>query len=173
MQRKWNNRVVRTARSAASSPTEDIPERYRNSLAVRASKSTRVPTEDSEQEQLAYTLDRTPGLVWCAVPNAGKRSPQLGALLKRTGLKPGFPDCIVFTRPPARPTCEGTIFEMKRSNGTFADVSPQQREWLSLLDSMGWATFVGYGRDDALKKLVELGYPISQAVMQSILDAEK
>lgn len=127
-----------------------------------------APIELSEQIYLASVLDQTPGFVWCAVPNAGKRSARTGSDMKRSGLKPGFPDCLVFTRPPAQPDAPGTAFEMKRSNGVPSDVKPEQRQWLDTMRSLGWATFVGYGANDALVKLAALGYAISPEVLASL-----
>jgi len=50
--------------------------------------------------------------------------------------------------------------EMKRSDGTPADVTPKQREKLAMLAARGWKTLIGYGYMDAAAKLKALGYPV-------------
>lgn len=79
------------------------------------------------------------------VPNEGKRSEAAGAILKRLGLSPGFPDLFIFL---ARGKYHGFAIEMKYGKGKL---SPDQREWLRRLRSEGYATAVCYSADEAIE----------------------
>lgn len=125
---------------------------------AKTSAKKAVPSENSEQMRVAEFLDASPGVVWAAVPNGGKRSKFEAIVFKKTGVKRGVPDCLVFTPPPALPAAKGTAFEMKKADGVPSDVSDDQRLWLDRLERLGWATFVAYGADDALRQLRSLGY---------------
>ncbi len=39
----------------------------------------------------------------------------------------------------------------------WSGARPEQKEWLSTLEALGWTCFVGYGADDAAKKLSSVG----------------
>lgn len=114
-----------------------------------------VPKELREQLALAGHLDGA-GLVWCHPPNGGKRSTREAVALKASGVKAGVSDVLVFSPPP----CGGYVgcaLELKALDGS---ASEEQREWLRLLYSCGWATVVAYGCDDAVQQLRLLGYAL-------------
>lgn len=113
-----------------------------------------VANESWHQTALARYLDGA-GLVWCHVPNGGRRGAREAAELKLAGVKAGVPDVLIFT--PAVNAPKGVALELKSTSGHLA---PEQREWLSRLSGLGWATLVAYGYEDALAQLKALGYEV-------------
>ncbi len=111
-----------------------------------------VPRELAEQVALASRLDRA-GLLWCHVPNGGRRGRREAVALQASGVKAGVPDVLIFTPPPAGGV--GVALELKAIDGAAA---PEQRQWLARLHVCGWATVVVYGVDDAVAQLRMLGY---------------
>lgn len=97
---------------------------------------------------------------------SGKRRAIYMANLKAQGLKPGVSDLVI-----AYPiwgsvvgTClyAGAYIEMKRVKEAYAGpaavkaaVRPEQKEWLRLMDSVGYWVAVAYGAED-FKRLVRL-----------------
>ena len=79
------------------------------------------------------------------IPNEGKRSVGYAAMLKRMGLKKGFPDLFV-TR--ARWGYHGLFIEMKYDRGK---TSKDQEEWISLLRGEGYACAVCYNASEAIE----------------------
>lgn len=110
--------------------------------------------ESWHQITLASYLDRA-GLVWCHVPNGGRRGKREAAELRMAGVKAGVPDVLVFT--PAKDAPKGCALELKALKGT---VSEEQRTWLAQLAGLGWAVVVAYGYEDAITQLKTLGYDI-------------
>ncbi len=115
------------------------------------------PTELSEQIEVVRCL-RAAGVLFAAVPNGGRRDRREAALLKKSGVRAGVPDLLIFDSPPMRPQKRGVALEMKREGASPSAVSPAQREWLDALSERGWVGMVGRGAADALKQLRELGY---------------
>lgn len=109
-------------------------------------------SELHEQIALARILDAA-RLLWCHVPNGGYRSRREAVSLGQSGVKPGVPDVLIFTPTSAAP--RGTALELKAPRGS---VSEEQREWLSALSGLGWATVVAYGHEDAVGQLRALGH---------------
>lgn len=104
-----------------------------------------VPYEDVDQEKLfnwAEVMKRKKGFesldALHATPNGGKRSAYEGALFKRTGVKPGYPDISL-------PLCNGIFYslhiELKREhfreNKKWGVVSKQQHDWITSLNEYG------------------------------------
>lgn len=118
----------------------------------------KTPLESAEQKALVQVLDLAE-LCFTAVPNGGFRNKREAADLIRQGVKPGFPDIAVFTRPPLRPEKVGTAIEMKRVNGEKP--RPNQLEWHEKLRQLDWEVIIAYGCLQAGKQLIELGYPIN------------
>lgn len=58
-----------------------------------------------------------------------------GSLLKKMGLKKGFPDYVIFDRPPDTDYA-GLVFDMKRRKG--GRLSEFQRPWLEAMAKLGW-----------------------------------
>ena len=57
--------------------------------------------DDLQKAQVSYLAgrrDMARDLVFCAIPNAARRSPKLAALLKATGMVAGAPDLIIWMR---------------------------------------------------------------------------
>lgn len=114
-----------------------------------------IPKEEQDQQALAELLDSL-RLLWCHVPNEGKRKPQYQAKLKRLGLKSGVPDVIIFDPPPNCHNAKGAAMELKRVKG--GKLSSNQESWLAELKNNGWKTAVCKGLDEAINKLKEWGY---------------
>lgn len=118
-------------------------------------KAPPVPLESDEQKAAAEWLDAL-GLCWIHVPNEGKRSKRYGASLKSQGLKPGFPDILIFTPPPNHPDVRFVAIELKRQKG--GRVSDNQRQWLRELRECGGLSQVCNGADAMIWYLEGLGY---------------
>lgn len=116
-----------------------------------------VPTEAHEMRMLAGWLDLA-GVLWCHVPNGGKRHVATAKRLKREGTKAGVPDVLIFTPPPNARGYRGMAIELKRARG--GTVSPEQEQWLSDLRECRWAALVATGASTAIKYLEEWGYSI-------------
>lgn len=112
-----------------------------------------IPTEHHEQVAVVRWLEMR-GHLFCAVPNAAKRSVRLAAMLKAEGVRRGVCDLLIFSRANLAPF--GCALEMKRTKG--GRVTPEQRKWLTDLEALGWAVAVGHGAEDAIRKLQALGY---------------
>lgn len=107
------------------------------------------PTEDFEQRTLANRLRGT-DLIWCHVPNGGKRDKRVAAQMRRHGVMPGVPDILIFT-----PGHDGkpTAIELKRIKS--GRVSKEQKQWLVDLAECGWHTEVSKGADAAWELINE------------------
>lgn len=71
---------------------------------------------------------------------------QEAARAKKCGMKRGFPD---LTFPVPSQGYHGLFIEMKRQNGRHADVSIEQRQWLSDLTEQGYLAVVAFGWEHA------------------------
>ena len=85
------------------------------------------------------------GLPIVHIPNEGKRSVVAGAMLKRAGMRPGFPD-LFLPRPCGK--YHGLFIEMKYDKGK---TSADQEWWLATLSREGYAVRVCYGFDEAVR----------------------
>jgi len=117
------------------------------------------PTELSEQIAVVRSL-RAARLLFAAVPNGGRRDAREGRMLKVSGVVAGVPDLLIFTRPPNQPDKCGVALEMKRSGGKPSDVTKAQREWIAQLEALGWICIIGYGAQNALDALRDLGFRV-------------
>ena len=79
------------------------------------------------------------------IPNGGKRDIKTAKKLKAEGVRPGVPDLF---SPEWR-----LWIEMKRQKG--GRLSADQRDWISYLESIGDTVLVGYGAEDASRKVLE------------------
>ena len=109
------------------------------------------PSEHNEQVALfawalsPATLASYPELITMyAIPNAGKRSPQMGAFYKAEGLRPGVPDIHL---PVARGGYHGLYIEMKVGSNK---PTQNQLHWLTILIEQGHSCHVCYSCADAM-----------------------
>lgn len=111
-------------------------------------------SERDHQVALADYLDAL-GLLWCHVPNGGRRNRVTAARMKAEGVKPGVPDVLIFTRPPGAPEASGVAVELKkpRTRTAAGRVRPEQQDWLEGLESEGWLCCVAYGWHEAARWL--------------------
>lgn len=114
-----------------------------------------IPSE--HQEQVAFMQwvklheRRFPQLkLLHAIPNGGARNAATGAMLKAEGVKKGVPD-ICFPCPAG--PYPGMYIEMKRKKG--GRLSPEQKEYISMLLDEGWLVHVCHGADSAIAVMEE------------------
>lgn len=74
------------------------------------------------------------------------------AALRKDGLRPGFPDLIVFGKRPA----EIGFIEVKREIGN--DLSEDQEDWRDLLRERGWPWAMIRQPEEALEAVREWGW---------------
>lgn len=115
-------------------------------------------SEQEEQERLAAALDAS-GLLWTATANGGRRSMSTGLALKRSGVKPGVPDILIFTPSPLAP--QGAAIELKRVYPTRGAASPQQVAYIERLNAAGINAAVAWGAEGARDQLIAWGYNIA------------
>lgn len=120
-----------------------------------------VPNEEDEQRALVKWLILN-NILFAHVPNGGHRNPVTGRKLKELGTSKGFPDIVIFDRPPAKPEAAGTVIELKRQRG--GRVTPEQQVWLEALSSRGWVVSVCRGFAEAVRFLESLGYGVQKAL---------
>ena len=103
---------------------------------------------NEHDEQVGFVIwfrSRFPNVLILAVPNGGKRHPGTARKLKAEGVVPGVPDLFV---------PEWSLWvEMKRAKG--GRLSPDQREVIAYLESIGHSVVVGHGAEDASRQLIE------------------
>lgn len=89
---------------------------------------------------------RSKGAPFFHVPNDAKRSVGAALRLKAMGMSKGVPDLFI-----AWPSGEyhGMFVEMKAKEG--GRTSPEQREWLDLLNRLGYFAVVAHGAAEAIE----------------------
>ena len=106
-----------------------------------------IPTEHQEQVELVKWMRQThPQHRIFAIPNGGHRSKTTAANLKKEGAVRGIPDLFI-------PSLNLWV-EMKRTKGGVT--SPEQKDWIAYLQSIGHHAEVCRGAEDA--KLTILKY---------------
>ena len=104
----------------------------------------RIPTEHEEQREVVRWFRQKYRLIRIfAIPNGGYRSRATAGRLKAEGVARGVPDLFV----PAH----NLWIEMKRVRG--GRLSPDQRDWIKYLESLGNTCLVCFGADDAKEQI--------------------
>lgn len=104
----------------------------------------RIPTEHEEQRELVRWFRQSwPDVRIFAIPNGGARSKATAGRLKAEGVASGVPDLFV---PAWR-----LWVEMKRTKG--GSLSPEQKDWIKYLESVGFSCIVGKGAEDAKRQI--------------------
>lgn len=100
------------------------------------------------QEQIAF-LEwfgwSHPNILIFHIPNGERRDARTGSKLKKMGVKPGIPDLFI----PEM----GIWIEMKSEKGRL---TLEQLAMYEYLERVGYKVLVGYGFEDAKKKLMAL-----------------
>lgn len=117
-----------------------------------------VPSELSEQAVVVRAL-RAAQILFCAVPNGGKRDRIEAGRLVMSGVESGVPDLLIFDPPPCG-LLRGAAIEMKRQGARPSDTRPDQRKWHAALKDRGWEVAVCAGAAEALQFLRDLGYKL-------------
>ena len=108
--------------------------------------SSPVLSEHIEQREYVQWFRQTyPGVRILAIPNGGARSPATAARLKAEGVCAGVPDLFV-------PEW-GLWVEMKRVKG--GRLSPDQKDWINYLASVGYVCFICSGAEDAKLQITD------------------
>lgn len=81
------------------------------------------------------------------VTNEGKRSQAMGALLRRAGLRKGFPDLFI---PVPNKDKHGLFIELKVGKNK---PTTDQKIWLELLNKNGYLAKVCYGFNEAIETI--------------------
>lgn len=103
-----------------------------------------MPSEHVEQVSFVAEFERRYPLIRLfAIPNGGHRHKQTAKNLKLEGVRKGVPDLFI---PEIL-----TWVEMKRQKG--GRLSPDQKEWIEYLESIGYTVIIGYGAVDAINKI--------------------
>ena len=102
-----------------------------------------IATETEEQIAVIEYCDLK-GIPIYHIANEGKRTRYTGDLLKRMGMRKGFPDLCV---PVAKGKYHGFYIEMKSHKGKPTN---EQISWLKRLKSQGYATAICYGSQEAI-----------------------
>lgn len=84
-----------------------------------------------------------------AIPNEGRRSVTMGALMKKAGLRPGCSDIFVAV---ARKGYHGLFLELKYGKNT---ARPSQMAFLVDMALQGYATTVQTGADNAINYIAD------------------
>ena len=132
-----------------------VPAMATHEKILGSSPSKILLTEEEEHEILAEKLDELE-LDWFHPPNGGFRDIKTARRLRRMGTKPGVPDIIIVTPPPAFPDRIGTVIELKRQDGGV--VSDYQKDWLARFERHGWYTAVCPGYQSSMNVLRKCGY---------------
>ena len=85
-----------------------------------------------------------PNVLCFHIPNGGRRSIKTAIRLKKEGVVPGVPDLFI-------PEWKLWI-EMKRKRG--GKLSSSQTAMISYLKKVGYTCIIGYGADDASRKVL-------------------
>jgi len=108
--------------------------------------------EEAEQAALfewaAYKTGQWPELAFMFhITNGGLRNKATAGRMKAVGVKPGVPDIFL---PVTRGHYAGLFVEMKYGKNK---PSPEQQQYLDLLEREGYAVAVCYGCEQAIEKI--------------------
>ncbi len=107
--------------------------------------TNKILTEHEEQRELVSWFRQTwPSVRIFAIPNGGARSKATAGRLKAEGVTSGVPDLFI-------PEWKLWI-EMKRTKGGI--LRPEQKDWITYLESVGFLCLVSKGAKDAKQKII-------------------
>lgn len=93
------------------------------------------------------------GIMAIHVPNEGKRSARAGKQAKRDGMRPGWPDLLIYG-----PGGRHMLMEVKRPGWRPSDLSDNQRATHARLRELGHTVHVVASIDDALTIVRDAGW---------------
>lgn len=98
--------------------------------------------EDLEQREVCTFLDKL-GVLYCAIPNGGKRGKIEAARMKALGTKRGAPDLLIFTPPKITVEWHAEL-RLRLDSGTRRPTEPLNWMWpeTSALVSRGLGQFL-------------------------------
>ena len=108
-----------------------------------------ISSEHFEQRSFVMWFKQTyPSIRIFAIPNGGARNINTARKLKCEGVSAGIPDLFI-------PAWHLWI-EIKRVKG--GRLSPEQKDWIEYLESVGYRVIVGYGALDAQEKIIKSNF---------------
>ena len=111
----------------------------------------KIPSESHEQMIFVQWFKRTfPDIRILSIPNGGHRHIAVAAKMKAEGQSAGLPDLFI---PAFR-----LFIEMKRIKG--GSISPEQKDWIAYLQSVGYCVEVCKGAEDAKSKIQAFKPPV-------------
>lgn len=119
-------------------------------------KIAKPGNEDSHQIAVlaacALLVGKYPELAWLYhVPNGGSRDAREGAKFKMMGVKRGVSDLGLDV---ARKGYHGLKIEMKHESATIANVSKEQKDYLTFVTDQGYYGCVAYGWEQAVATIL-------------------
>jgi hypothetical protein len=110
-----------------------------------------LPTEDQEQITLIDWSSFQPSIrpYLIHIPNGGSRHPVEAKKLKRMGVKKGVSD-LFFAKPMHG--YAGLWIELKRNDKKIKP-TPEQTEWINLMNESGYSAVVCHGAEEAMKEI--------------------
>ena len=133
---------------------DPTPEEAIRNIARNGGRAQALPgaKEDNEQiavlEWAAYMTGKFPCLSRLLhIPNGGSRNRIEAAKLKKMGVKAGVPDLLL---PYPAGGFGGLWLELKTATGR---ATPEQREWIEYLRSVGYAAYVCHGAGEAINAI--------------------
>ena len=120
---------------------------------IARKKKTEAKMRGAEQilqEQVVHFLAmKYPDALFTASAGGMRTSIGTARKMKRAGYKRGTPDLMIFSPRSGK---SGLAIELKTETGRL---SPEQKEWLTALESCGWVARACFGLDDAEKTIDE------------------
>ena len=107
-----------------------------------------IPTEYQEGVALVRWANAK-NIPLVHIPNEGKRSYTAAAMLRKTGLRKGFPDYFL---PHVTSQYAGLFVELKRTRNSKASI--EQLQWIDELNTRGYRATIAKGFDEA-KQIIE------------------
>lgn len=137
--RNWDAAKARGVQNLGQRPKESKP---------RSNEESRSQQFLIKWWQMQCRTFNVPELALAAIPNGGGRSgPVAGAILKREGLRKGFPDLMIL----AKRGIYGALFlEMKTRDGVL---SPEQESYRDILTKQGYKVVVCRSTMEAINQI--------------------
>lgn len=102
---------------------------------------------DIQEFVVNYLRISYPKALYCASAGGMRTSMRQAIKMKRTGYVKGVPDLQIFE---PRGEYHGLLLEIKTKKGV---ASPEQKEWIELLNKRGYKAIICKGTDECMKAI--------------------